>query len=65
MSLPRLCGFLLTSFALSRECYGFKLFQCTLLFSPSCDTWWSIEIVNNVSMCIVIHVESTADTTFG
>ena len=46
MSIPKSMWFLSTSFALSRECYGFKLFQC-LFFS--CDIQAeSSEVVNSV-----------------
>ena len=64
MSLPRSMWFHSTSFALSRERYGFKLFQCTL-FSPHVTHSGPLRLCIMLSMYIVIHVESTADTMFG
>ena len=64
MSLPRSMWFHSASFALSRECHGFKLFQCTL-FSPHVTHSVPLRLCILFSMYIVIHVESKADTMFG
>ena len=64
MCLPRSMWFHSTSFALSRECYGFKLFQCTL-FSSHVTASSPLRLYIMLSMYIVIHVESTAGTMFG
>ena len=47
MSLPRSMWFHSTSFALSRECHGFKLFQFTL-FSPH------VTLCGLLRLCILV-----------
>ena len=61
MSLSRSMWFHSTSFALSRECLILMVLNCFNVYVlPSCDTLWSIEIVN-----IVFYVHTNSRGVYG